>query len=459
MKKLFLVVIIQLFLQIPAIAQSGIVSGPMLGYVEHQEALIWLEVNNKVRSIEIEFQEKDKPESRKKTTYKNKLEQDFNPVKIVLTGLMFNKSYEYRIILDGKELSSDFPYKFNTKKVWARWSKDEPGDYSFLFGSCTYLNETPFDRPGKPYGQDPSILKTMAETPADFMVWTGDNIYLREADWTSRYGIYRRNSYNRSQQEIQKVLQVRPNYAIWDDHDFGPNDSNGSFDMKEETLDAFKDYWGNKTYGEADNPGIYGRVNYLDTELFLLDDRYHRSANQLPDSVNGQPNPDKHFLGKQQLEWLKNALISSDYNIKFIVCGSQVNNKMADKECFSKYSYEYNELMKFIVENKIRGVLFLSGDRHFTELLKLEQQNFYPLYEFTNSPISSGVYTGVVNTAEAGNPMRVEGTLLTENNFGKVSISGPVADRTITFESINGKGEVKWKQQIKLNDLKVQSKK
>jgi alkaline phosphatase D len=104
-------------------------------------------------------------------------------------------------------------------------------------------------------------------------------------------------------------------------------------------------------------------------------------------------------------------------------------------------------------------VLFLSGDRHFTELLKLEQQNFYPLYEFTNSPISSGVYTGVVNTAEAGNPMRVEGTLLTENNFGKVSISGPVADRTITFESINGKGEVKWKQQIKLNDLKLQSKK
>jgi alkaline phosphatase D len=459
MKKRILFICLFLLPYASTWAQTGLVSGPMLGYVEHQEALVWLEVNDKIRRIEIEYQIKDKPESRKKTMYKGELGNEFNPVKINLTGLLVNTLYEYKIWLDGKELSSNFPFQFTTKKVWARWSKEEPGDFSFLIGSCTYFNETAFDRPGKPYGQDPSILQVMADTKAEFMVWTGDNVYLREADWTSRYGIYRRNSYNRSQKELQNVLKVRPNYAIWDDHDFGPNDSNGSFEMKDETLNAFKAYWGNKTYGEADNQGIYGRLNFLDTELFLLDDRYHRSANQIPDSLNGQSNPDKHFLGKQQMEWLKNALISSDYNIKFIVCGSQVNNKMADKECFSKYSFEYYDLMKFIVENKIRGVIFLSGDRHFTEMLKLEQQNFYPIYEFTNSPISSGVYTGVSTTAEGNNPLRVAGTLLTENNFGKISISGPVADRTITFESINGKGESKWKQSIQLNDLKVQTKK
>lgn len=447
-----------LFAQFNLQAQGKLISGPMLGYVEHLEALVWVEVDSQTQKIEIEYRLADQPESKKRIAYNGILGQEFNPAKIILTGLSMNSTYEYKIVLDGKELSANYPFRFTTKKVWARWSKEEPGDFSFLIGSCTYLNETAFDRPGKPYGQDPNILNVMAETRADFMVWTGDNVYLREADWTSSYGIKRRYSYNRAQKELQRNLSVRPNYAIWDDHDFGPNDSNGSYDLKDETLAAFKAYWGNKTYGENNNPGIYGRMNFLDAELFFLDDRYHRSANQIPDSLDGKPNIEKHFLGKEQLNWLKNALISSDYNIKFIVCGSQVNNKMADKECFAKYSYEYNDLMKFIVDNKIRGVIFLSGDRHFTEMLKLEKQNFYPLYEYTNSPISSGVYTGVSSTAEANNPMRVEGSLLTENNFGKISISGPVANRTISFESINGKGETKWKHSILLNDLKIQGK-
>ena len=390
--------------------------------------------------------------------FKGELGKDFNPIKIVLPLLNFNSQYEYRILIDGKELSNNFPYEFTTKKVWARWSKVEPGDFSFLLGSCTYFNEPAYDRPGNPYGQNPAILNTMAETKGDFMVWLGDNVYLREADWTSRSGIYRRNSYNRAQKELQKMLYVRPNYAIWDDHDFGPNDSNGSYDLKDETLNSFKEYWGNKTYGESNNPGIYGKFSYLDAEFFLLDDRYHRSANQIRDSIDGKANPEKHFLGKQQMEWLKNALISSDYNIRFIVCGSQVNNMMADKESFSKYSSEYHELIEFIVSNKIKGVIFLTGDRHFTEMLKVEKQNFYPIYEFTSSPISSGVYTAITSSAEAKNPMRVDGSLLAENNFGKITVSGPVNDRSITFQSINANGEEKWKHSIKLNDLKVSTK-
>ena len=33
--------------------------------------------------------------------------------------------------------------------------------------------------------------------------------------------------------------------------------------------------------------------------------------------------------------------------------------------------------------------MFLSGDRHFTELLKVERPGTYPLYEFTSSPLTS----------------------------------------------------------------------
>jgi alkaline phosphatase D len=52
---------------------------------------------------------------------------------------------------------------------------------------------------------------------------------------------------------IQKLLSTCPQYAVWDDHDFGPNDSHSSFQYKKESLAAFKEMWGNSNYGFSKN--------------------------------------------------------------------------------------------------------------------------------------------------------------------------------------------------------------
>lgn len=116
----------------------------------------------------------------------------------------------------------------------------------------------------------------MAEMPADFMIWNGDNLYLREADYGSEYGIRYRYSKHFSSPYLKKLMAIRPNYATWDDHDYGPDDSNLSFDLKKISTECFKNYWANKAYGEPDNEGIYGKFEMYDSEFFLLDDRYHR---------------------------------------------------------------------------------------------------------------------------------------------------------------------------------------
>ena len=48
---------------------------------------------------------------------------------------------------------------------------------SFAIGSCSYVNEPEFDRPGKPYGSNFEIFNSINNKNPDFMLWLGDNMY------------------------------------------------------------------------------------------------------------------------------------------------------------------------------------------------------------------------------------------------------------------------------------------
>ena len=433
-------------------SKSGLIAGPWLGYIEHREVLIGMELGQDVKKVQLQYREKSNPSNTYKLDYKGVLGQEFNPIKIEIGGLKMNCEYLFDLYLNDKKVNLAYGGSFKTKDLW-EWRKPAP-DFSFLIGSCTYINDSLYDRPGKPYGNNPKILETMSEIPTDFMIWNGDNLYYREADYSSTWGMKYRYSHDFSIPELQKLKATRANFAIWDDHDYGPNDSNKSWEMKDDALENFKNYWGNKTFGESDNKGIYTKFKWSDAEFFLMDDRYHRSPNEMSDSLDGKLNPEKSFYGKKQLIWLKNSLLASNATFKFIVTGGQMLNPMADKECFRFYPYEYQDLMNFLVSNKIQGVVFLTGDRHFSEMVQLNQPNFYTLYDFTCSSITSGIYN-ISNKPEFTNPNRVANSLLMENNFGKISISGKRGERIVHFETITISGETKWKYDIKESDLKL----
>ena len=421
--------------------QQLLTSGPMLGFVEHRSALIWCEVSQEVRHATIRYWEFNNADYFYELDFNGPLGNPYNPIKFELPKLKMDMKYFYEILLNNKSVAFPYPLSFQTKKLWEY--RTEAPDFSFLTGSCAYLNDALYDRPTQPpYGQDPIILKTMGSTPSDFMLWLGDNLYYREADYSSVAGMYYRNSFNRAVPEMQPLLTSRPQYAIWDDHDYGPNDSHAGFELKEASLKIFKDYWGNKSYGEPDNPGTYGKFQWSDCEFFLTDDRYYRSPDQWKDSINGKPNCEKKFFGEKQMAWLKNNLISSRGTFKFIVCGSQVLNPLNGYECIADFPCEYNELMSFIIQYKISGVVFITGDRHFSEVIKVQPKNGYPLYDITSSPITSGVFKKIKDSPEFNNPYRVPNTLVMENNFTRISISGKEKERQLKMQCINKAGEV-----------------
>ncbi len=427
-----------LLLSFAATAQNkkGLVSGPWAGNVELRNATIWVEVTPAVKNVAIKFYTEGGIMQDKTTEYKGELGKDFNPVKIELNGLDMNTTYTYAVLIDGKAVDPGFATKFTTKDLW-QWRKPAP-NFSFLAGSCAYFNEPRYDRPGKPYGGDSSIFETMANTPAAFHVWLGDNWYTREVDYSTWWGLNYRASHDRALPVLQKFMASMPQYAIWDDHDYGPNDIGKSYILKEDSRKIFMNYSCNPGYGQK-GEGIYSLISYGDVDIFLTDDRYFRSEDEMPDSLDGKPNTEKSYFGKMQLDWLENALLYSNATFKIIATGSQVLNPFSDFECMKHYSAEYDELMNFLEKQKLRGVLFFTGDRHHSEVIRQERKGLYPLYDVTNSPYTSGI--GKVRGAELNNPARMPGTLVEAQNFTRVTVSGKKKERVMTIEFLGIKGD------------------
>jgi alkaline phosphatase D len=417
---------------VSATAQPRIISGPMLGPVELRDAKIWVEVSPEVKSVALQFN-KAGDKVRKTILYKGALGNDFNPLYFTVGGLDINSTYEYRLLLDGKLTTTGG--QFTTKDLW-QWRKPVP-EFSFLTGSCSYFNQPEYDRPGTPYGKDSSIFSAMAKEKAAFMLWLGDAWYTREVDYYSDWGLWYRASHDRAVPALQGFLKSTSHFATWDDHDYGPNDIGKNYILKETSRKVFNSYFCNPSSGE-NGQGIYTMTTWGDADIFLTDDRWWRSADAMPDSVNGKPNPEKKMLGDQQMEWLKNSLLYSTATFKIITVGSQVLNPVSPFDKWRDFPVEYQELMDFLTTHKINGVIFLTGDRHHSEIIKVDRPGAYPLYDITVSPLTSG--THVFGASEKNNPYRVFG-LDQKQNYARFSFTGSRGNRKLTVEFLGVKGE------------------
>jgi len=225
-----------------------------------------------------------------------------------------------------------------------------PESVSFLLGSCALQHPLLSERRNR-------IFTAMRNTPSDFMIWTGDNVYLLgRKQWGSAEGMERAYQKQRSIPEIEAFVRSRPQLAIWDDHDFGPNNADGHFPLKDSALAVFQKYWANPYYGTADQGGNFSHFEAGDASFFLLDGRFFRDTE------------DGIILGRTQLEWLKRGLAASTASFKFIVTASQALATNPGGDELGDAPAEKNALLDFIASEGISGVVFLSGDRLYTEL-------------------------------------------------------------------------------------------
>ncbi len=436
----------------PALASAGqLVSGPMLGYRTHREVALWLEVKD-AQSVRLDYWIAGQPETKRTLTQLNPpVHPAGGQIVHFRPGVLeVGTAYEYALTLDGQPLSFPYPTTFQTSALW-EW-RTPPPDFTFLVGSCLYVNEPRYDRPGEPYGKTLRTLELAAETGADFMVWLGDNWYYREVDYSSVSGLWYRAQHDRAIPEMQKLLGVMHHYATWDDHDYGPNDANWSYEFKDETLKIFQSYWLNPTGGERDNPGTYTKWYWGDAVFILLDDYFHRDDAQLD-----QQKTDKRMWGRRQLEWLKQSLLAAKElghsTFKFIGNGTQILQTAVGGSSHQEYQRERDELLQFIADHRITGVVFLTGDVHHSGLYRRQLSADGPwIYEITSSPLAAGSWK-VETSPKAQDPFVIKETLVGDQNFVTVKATGKGANRALVVTCTDKQGVQRFSHTIKATEL------
>lgn len=468
----------------PALAVQ-ITGGPMLGHITSRTAEIWVQTDA-AAELRIEYWPAERPQLRQRgPSARLDAASDF-AARLSLVGLQPGTRYAYQVHLDGEPALPDSHLTFATQRPWQ--GRAPPADFSFYLGSCAYINDPAVDRPGRPYGGGYRIFQSIARQAAEsqkpqFMLWLGDNVYLREADYESPWGMNARYRHARSLPELQPLLRALPHYAIWDDHDYGPNDANRSFVFKDESLRLFRRYWANPSYGLEDLPGIFTAFSFQDADFFLLDNRFYRAADRTelakeeldlireardwalgqnpltrvlgrryfgsPQALSGE---NKVMFGAEQLDWLKQALIQSRATFKFVAAGSQLMNDGHPFEGWHNFPAEREAFLIWLKRQNIPGVVFLSGDRHQTELLRREVKDLYPLYELTCSPLTSRAHSP--QGKELNNPLRVKDTLVTQRNYCSIEVTGPTDERRLVLRSHDSDGRMLWERVLRAAELR-----
>lgn len=411
--------------------QAQLISGPMPGTIDLREARIWFQfAGNKTETVV--YWPESFPKQKKTIT----LIPDCSfgcTATAVLSGLEPATTYRYHLSKNPKK-----QWTFTTQTLWQY--RSDPPPFRLALGSCAYINEPAYDRPGTPYGGEYEIYSSIAAAKPDLMLWLGDYVYFREVDSNTQSGMIHRYTHTRTNPEMRQLLPVCAHYAIWDDHDYGPNDATGTFVHKRTALNVFRKFWVNPTDGipQVNNgESVTTMFNWNDVDFFLLDNRYMRVA----PGVDGiKPS----LLGEEQVDWLIRSLKESSAPFKIVAVGGQFLNTVAKFENHATVPDERSRILDLIDRNGITGVIFLTGDRHCTELSKLTLPGGADVYDLTCSPLTSSAYD---NTKEE-NALRVPGTLAARRNFATIDFSGARKSRRAEITVYDVKGNILWNYSI-----------
>ena len=284
-----------------------------------------------------------------------------------------------------------------------------------VFGSCIKQD------------QPAPIFSAMAAERAQLLLFTGDNIYADTEDMTLMRNKYQTLSDNPGFASLIDSCTVM---ATWDDHDFGVNDGGADYPQREASQQQFLDFW----RVPADSP-LRQRPGVYDARIFgpagkrlqviLLDTRFFRSPLKKGERRVGGPyypddDADKTMLGDAQWRWLGEQL-RQPAEVRLIVSSIQFVAQDAGQECWANLPLERERMLSLIRDTKAGGVVFISGDRHWSEVSASVEKTPYPIYDITCSSLNQLHPRGT----PTDNRYRVSQTTYHRENYGR-SIGSPM---------------------------------
>lgn len=370
------------------------------------------------------------------------------------------------------------------------------------------------DTAGQGWGINPDlggmrIYETMRQAEPQFFIHSGDTIYadgpiLPEArrqdgsTWTGPDGKPWRNLVIEEKLKVAETLrEFRMNYAYnlmdenlrrfnaavamypqWDDHEVVNNwywekllTGDGRYTEKRVSVlaarasRAFHDYMPVRQ-DPFERDRIYHGFRWGPSlEIFRIDMRSYRAANS--DNLQPEQGPETRFLGREQMRWLKQALLASDATWKVIAAdmpiGLVVFDDFAERRGAEAVAQgngpalgrelEIAELLTFIHRNRIRNTVWLTADVHYTAAHRYHPnraryQDFAPFWEFVSGPLNAGTFgPNELDDTFGPEPVFVKAPEPGQVNlppsaglqfFGQVDIDGDTEVMTVRLKDLAG---------------------
>ena len=269
-----------------------------------------------------------------------------------------------------------------------------------------------------------------------------------------------------------KLKAAVPLIGMYDDHDYGKNDGDATWPLKDEAQKLMLDFYA----VPADSPrrtrkGVYHAEIFgppgRRVQVILMDGRYFRSPlKQGPRArIPGYNAPiapyipatdaDATMLGDEQWKWLEEQL-KQPAELRLLASGVQVLSEDHPFEKWMNYPKERERLYKLLRDTKAAGVIVLSGDRHLAELSLDTKAIGYPLYDVTSSGFNQATKSWRVPEP---NRHRVAAVPYGDN-FGMITIDWKSeTSPRIALELRDEDGELFVRQSIRLGMLAPNAKK
>ncbi len=198
-------------------------------------------------------------------------------------------------------------------------------------------------------------LSHAADQDLDFFMLLGDTVY---ADGSLTLDDYRQ--FWRTALSTQGLMDMSAStslVATWDDHEVANNWTQddlqpGQFDA---ALEAYRE-----ALPQREGPGGTGIWRILHwgkvADVFVLDCRGERTATD--------------YLSQEQMDWLKDSLLQSDARFKFIMSSVPITDydryygDLLAEDRWQGYPEQRDEILSFVADNSIPGVLWTTGDFH-----------------------------------------------------------------------------------------------
>lgn len=284
-----------------------------------------------------------------------------------------------------------------------------------------------------------AIWDELAKKNPEYLLLIGDNVY---ADKDGNAGgiattpevLWKRYVDVRLSLPLYFQEKLIPTHALWDDHDYGQNNSGAMYEHKIASKEIFNAFWAQDLSEENwfKSYGVGGLLSLGDFNLYFLDGRMFRS-----------PEKTGSHLGLEQEAWLMEKL-KQENSPSLLIKGDQFFGGYHDYESFEgNHPENFKDFTKEL-RNLKTPFVFISGDRHMSEIMQFPRALFTrPSFEITSSPIHAKMFPTEVDK----NPWRV---VANKEHFNFTYIENEARDNHwfLEVEDIDALGNVIYKREL-----------